>query len=355
MSHLAISDLVLGYRGQRVLDGLDLHVARGEILVLLGPSGAGKTTLLRVLGGFLTPEQGRVVLAGQDITATPPHRRRVTTMFQSYALFPHMDVAANIGFGLRRQGMARGAVAARVAELLGVVRLDGLGARRIGEISGGQQQRVALARCLAPQPDLLLLDEPLSALDPDLREATRGELVGLLRRTGTTAILVTHDQEEALAVADRIGVLHQGRLAQIGTPAELYERPANSFVARFLGGANLLPAEIIVSGPDGTHLALPGGAAMAAPSALPPGTRLTLALRPERLRLAGPAAEAVNFLAGTLVDVAYGGATIGFSVALASGDIVRLRQALDGSVAVPERGAACTITWARDAAILLAG
>jgi len=324
LNHLDISGLVLGYRGQCVLDGLELQVARGEILVLLGPSGAGKTTLLRVLGGFLTPEQGRVVLAGQDITATPPHRRRVTTMFQSYALFPHMDVAANIGFGLRRQGIARDAVAARVADLL----------------------------CLAPQPDLLLLDEPLSALDPDLREATRGELVGLLRRTGTTAILVTHDQEEALAVADRIGVLHQGRIAQIGKPAELYDRPASGFVARFLGGANLVPAEIIASGPDGTHLALPGGAAMAAPSSLAPGTRLTLALRPERLRLEPAAADCVNSLAGTLVDVAYGGATIAYSVALASGEIVRLRQAVDG-LALPEIGAPCTITWARDAAILL--
>ena len=196
------------------------------------------------MGGFIAPSAGRILLGGRDITALPPHRRPVNTMFQSYALFPHMSVAANVGFGLRRQGLPRAEVGRRVAELLALVRLEAFADRRPDALSGGQRQRVALARSLAPRPDLLLLDEPLSALDRGLREATRAELVRVQRQLGTTFVLVTHDQEEALSMASRIGLLEQGRLAQVGTPTEIYERPVSRSVAAFMGAANILPARV---------------------------------------------------------------------------------------------------------------
>ena len=238
---LNVSGLRVRFGDVVAVDALDLAVAPGELFVLLGASGSGKSTLLRAIGGFVRPEAGRIALDGVDLTAMPPHRRPVNTMFQSYALFPHMSVAANIGFGLRMRGLAKSAIAARVAEMLELVRLQGFGARMPAQLSGGQQQRVALARSLAPRPALLLLDEPLSALDRNLRRDTREELVRLQRALGIAFILVTHDQEEALTMADRIGVMHAGRLMQVGTPAEVYERPNTRFVAEFLGAANVLP------------------------------------------------------------------------------------------------------------------
>ena len=231
---------------------LDLTVRRNELFVLLGGSGSGKTTLLRAIAGFVRPESGRIVLDDADLSGLPPHRRPVNTMFQSYALFPHMSVAANIGFGLRQRGVSRAETRQRVEAMLALVRLEGFGGRRPGELSGGQQQRVALARSLAPSPRLLLLDEPLSALDQGLRRDTRAELVRLRRSLGISFVLVTHDQDEALEMADRIGVMRDGRMAQVGTPAELYELPADRFVAGFLGAANILPCVI-----DGVSVALP--------------------------------------------------------------------------------------------------
>ncbi len=240
--HLEVAGLSVRYGDWLALDRLDLGIAQGELFVLLGGSGSGKTTLLRALAGFIPPAAGRVTLGGRDITALPPYRRPVNTMFQSYALFPHMSVASNIGFGLRRQGVPRAEIDRRVAELLALVRLEDFAARRPDALSGGQRQRVALARSLAPRPDLLLLDEPLSALDRGLREATRTELVRVQRQLGTTFVLVTHDQEEALSMATRIGLLEKGRLAQVGTPMEIYERPVSRSVAAFMGAANILPA-----------------------------------------------------------------------------------------------------------------
>ena len=245
---LEIAGLTVRYGPVAALQKLDLTIPPGELFVLLGGSGSGKTTLLRAIAGFLHPASGRILLDGQDLTPLPPHRRPVNTMFQSYALFPHMSVAANIAFGLRRRGTSRAVVAARVAEMLALVRLDGFGDRRPDALSGGQQQRVALARSLAPNPRLLLLDEPLSALDRGLRADTRAELVRLQRRFGTSFILVTHDQEEALSMAHRIGVMAAGRLAQVGTPAEIYERPATRFVAEFMGAANVLAGELCRDG-----------------------------------------------------------------------------------------------------------
>jgi ABC-type Fe3+/spermidine/putrescine transport system ATPase subunit len=357
LSDLLIEALTVRYGAAPALDRLDLSVGRGEIFVLLGGSGSGKTTLLRTLGGFLRPEAGRVVLGGRDVTALPPHRRPVNTMFQSYALFPHMTVGANIGFGLRRQGAAPREIAARVAELLELVRLPGMAERRVTELSGGQQQRVALARSLAPRPELLLLDEPLSALDRALRDQTRAELVALLRRLGTTAILVTHDQDEALATADRIGLLNHGRLAQVGVPAELYERPASRFVAEFLGAANVLPARVRGRAAEGVLLDIScGGEALAPCGAAEGGAAVHLALRPERLRIMpGTDEPGPNRLRGEVVESAYRGAALDHVLRLGDGTLLRVSQPLAsglGGAWLPP-GAAASVSWPQDACIVL--
>lgn len=226
------------FEGVAAVDDVSLSIAQGETLALLGPSGSGKTTMLRLLSGFEAPDAGRIVVEGEDVTSTPPARRRFGMVFQHYALFPHLDVGANVGFGL--QGMERGRRERQVAASLGLVDLAGFAQRRVQDLSGGQQQRVALARALAPEPRVLLLDEPLSNLDPALRERTRRELRQLISRLGITTVFVTHEQEEAFALGDRIAVLHQGTLEQIGTAEELYERPATLFVAAFVGRANVL-------------------------------------------------------------------------------------------------------------------
>src|SRR3954471_16812154 len=226
------------------VDGLSLDIHEREFFALLGPSGCGKTTLLRLLAGFETPDAGRVTLAGQDLTGIPPYRRLVNMMFQSYALFPHMTVAANVAFGLKQDRLPKDAIAARVDEMLGLVQLRPFAARKPDQLSGGQLQRVALARSLAKRPKVLLLDEPLAALDPKLREETRFELKELQRRLETTFVIVTHDQDEAMTVADRIGVMNSGKLAQVGTPAEIYERPGSRWVANFVGNVNLIEGRV---------------------------------------------------------------------------------------------------------------
>jgi len=256
------------------VDGVTLDIAEGEFFALLGPSGCGKTTLMRLLAGFAVPDAGRILLGGEDIAGLPPHRRPSSMMFQTYALFPHLNVEKNIGFGLKQQGWPRDKAAARVEEMLGLVRLEGLNRRRPDQLSGGQAQRVALARALAPGPKILLLDEPLAALDRKLREETQLELKAMQRRLGVTFMIVTHDQDEAMVVADRIAVMREGQIAQVGPPREVYERPASRYVAEFLGEANLI-AE--------------GG-----------GWRL---VRPERMTIS-PTAQA-DGLAGEVAEIAY--------------------------------------------------
>ena len=347
--HLHIAGLSVRYGNWQALDGLDLEIGRGELFVLLGGSGSGKTTLLRTLAGFLQPAAGRITLGGRDITALPPYRRPVNTMFQSYALFPHMSVAANVGFGLRRQGLKRAEIDRRVAELLALVRMEAFADRRPDALSGGQRQRVALARSLAPRPELLLLDEPLSALDRSLRDATRTELVRVQRQLGTTFVLVTHDQDEALSMATRIGLLERGRLAQVGTPMQIYETPATRSVAAFMGAANILPAR--VSAPGRIELTSLG-AAIAANTAHHQGA-LHVALRPERLRLSLHDAEPGAFR-GQLVESAYRGAVVDHRVRLAGDVILLVSQALgDGAATALPPGAAVSVTWSPDACVLL--
>ncbi|MDQ2779592.1 MAG: ATP-binding cassette domain-containing protein [Pseudomonadota bacterium] len=237
---LRVQGLLKTFDGHPAVDRVDLDIAKGEIFALLGPSGCGKSTLLRMLAGFEIPTAGRIVLGGQDLADLPPYRRPMNMMFQSYALFPHLNVWDNIAFGLKRDGMARAPLADRVEAMLKLVHLQSYAQRKPHQLSGGQQQRVALARCLARQPQLLLLDEPLGALDKQLREQTQIELVNIIRAVDVTCVMVTHDQEEAMTMATRIGVMHQGRLLQVDEPAVIYEAPATRFVAEFIGNVNLL-------------------------------------------------------------------------------------------------------------------
>ena len=345
---LSVSGLTVRYGTALALDRLTLTVARNELFVLLGGSGSGKTTLLRAIAGFVRPASGRILLDDADLSGLPPHRRPVNMMFQSYALFPHMTVAANIGFGLRQRGVSRADTSRRVEAMLALVRLEGFGDRRPDALSGGQQQRVALARSLAPSPRLLLLDEPLSALDQALRRDTRAELVRLRRSLEISFILVTHDQDEALGVADRIGVMRDGRMAQVGTPAELYESPADRFVAGFLGAANILPCVV-----DGYSIALPSlGVAVrsARPGAAGAGL---LALRAERLRIGEHGL--VNQVDGVVTESAYAGDALSVLVRLADGSVLRLTRSLtDGLGAAAVRpGESVRVGWQPEACMLL--
>jgi len=244
MPLLRIDSVVKKFGVFRAVDRLSLDIRAGEFFALLGPSGCGKTTLLRMLAGFETPDEGRILLDGKDIAQVPPHQRPVNMMFQNYALFPHLDVRANIAFGLKRAGMSRLEINTRVAEMVALVKLDGLERRKPDQLSGGQRQRVALARSLARRPQVLLLDEPLAALDKKLRESTQLELMELQRRLGLTFIIVTHDQEEAMTVAGRIGVMDAGRLEQVATPRELYEAPTSRWIAEFVGDINLFEGQV---------------------------------------------------------------------------------------------------------------
>jgi putrescine transport system ATP-binding protein len=334
------------------VDGVDLAIAQGEFFALLGGSGCGKSTLLRCLAGFETPEEGRILLDGQDITTAPPHARPVNMMFQSYALFPHMDVAANIGFGLRQDGLPKAGIARRVEEMLALVQLEGFGGRKPAQLSGGQRARVALARALAKRPRLLLLDEPLSALDRNLREAMQRELVGIQHRTGTTFVVVTHDQQEALAMASRIAVMDRGRVMQVGTPAEVYEAPNSRFVATFLGAANILEGTVTQAGVDGLSIATQG-AWIVAHGQAEAGTRVAVALRAEQLRLEPAGAEGPNRARGRLRDVAYRGEGFVFHVALDGGGELRVARPNLRHAAPPAPGEAVTVAWDAEAAVVL--
>ena len=296
------------------VEGVDLQIGDGEFFALLGPSGCGKTTTLRMIAGLDIPSEGSLEIFGEEVASWPPDRRPVNTVFQAYALFPHMTVAQNIAFGLQMRGI-RGVDADRqVAEATALVQLGGMENRRPSQLSGGQQQRVALARALVNHPKVLLLDEPLGALDLKLRQEMQVELKALQREVGITFVFVTHDQEEALAMSDRVGVMSEGRLLQVGTPAEVYEHPANRFVADFIGRTNLL--EGVVESPS--EIRLHAGAIVAAASDLDPGTSAALSVRPEQVRLhaQGEAPDGVPRLDGVIVDATYLGHAFVYTVAI---------------------------------------
>src|SRR5579871_5862611 len=336
MPLLRLEGVVKKFGAFRAVDGVSLDIRAGEFFALLGPSGCGKTTLLRMLAGFETPDQGHILLKGHDIAQVLPHERPVNMMFQNYALFPHLSVRDNIAFGLRRAGMAREEINARVAEMVALVKLDGLEKRKPDQLSGGQRQRVALARSLARRPQVLLLDEPLAALDKKLRESTQFELMELQRRLGMTFIIVTHDQEEAMTVASRIGVMDAGRLDQVATPRELYEGPASRWIAEFIGEINVFEGQVesnehhrlIVSTRDG------GTMAVAEPRKPLTKTTVAVAIRPEKVKLSrrgpvseGTSAHAINRLEGVVTDVSYLGGLTVYKVKLDSGAIVRSSMA----------------------------
>ena len=320
-----LDELSKSLGGRRVVDGVSVTIARGEFFSLLGPSGCGKTTTLRMIAGFESPDAGRVLLGGADVAGVPPYRRDVNTVFQDYALFPHLTVARNVAFGLDVGGTPRAESERRVAESLAMVRLEGLGDRRPHELSGGQRQRVAVARAIARRPSVLLLDEPLGALDLQLRKEMQLELKHLQRRLGTTFVHVTHDQEEALALSDRIAVLDGGRVAQVGTPEELWDRPATAFVARFLGDANLLAGTVRSIDADGARIDVPGGSVVATDAAgYAVGARVTVVVRPDRFAVAADGA-----LTGMVEETVFGGADVRLVVRLTPEVCVTVRRAAD--------------------------
>jgi len=278
------------YKGVPALNAVDLAIREGEFFSLLGPSGCGKTTTLNIIGGFVQPDIGDVLIDGRSVRHMPAYKRPVNTVFQSYALFPHMSVAENIGFGPRMAAEAPAAIAERVREALALVSLAGMEERRPSQLSGGQQQRVAVARALVNRPAVLLLDEPLGALDKSLRESMQTELRGLQQRLGVTTVFVTHDQNEALTMADRIVIMRDGWVEQIGAPTEVYQRPVSRFVADFLGAANFFRGRVerVVDG--ASLVVVPDGPTLAVPSSRAIGSQVTVALRPESIPLASPAA-----------------------------------------------------------------
>jgi len=323
MAFLELDRLTKRFQGQAAVDGLSLSLARGEVLALLGPSGSGKTTTLRLLAGFETPDDGRVVLEGRDVTALSPVARRFGMVFQHYALFPHLDVGANVAFGLESRGVRSGELSRRVREALALVDLEGFERRPVANLSGGQQQRVALARALAPEPSVLLLDEPLSNLDPALRERTRRELRQLVHRLGITAVVVTHEQDDAFDLGDRIALLRQGRLEQLGTADQLYATPATAFVAAFIGRASEVPARVLSPGTAEVEgRTWPARWAGATPPVA--GAAARLLARPEGLRLV-PASG--DHLSGTVTDRRFTGAVAYFLVETDSGLMLEVAAA----------------------------
>jgi putrescine transport system ATP-binding protein len=357
-AYLQIRDVVKDFgNGSVAVNHVTLDIQQGEIFALLGSSGCGKTTLLRMLAGFEVPTQGTIVLDGQDLAGLPPYLRPINMMFQSYALFPHLTVWDNVAFGLKREGMSRGAIAERVEAMLKLVQLQKYGKRRPHQLSGGQQQRVALARSLAKRPQLMLLDEPLGALDKKLREETQVELVNIIHEVGVTCVMVTHDQEEAMTMASRIAVMSEGKILQVGAPGEIYETPATRFVADFIGNVNLMDGTLVVDQPDLVEIdcgycrhrvghGITGTVGMA----------VTVALRPEkiRLRLQKPEGE-VNQVQGTVRDRSYFGSFTVYNLELAGGRRLKVSESNveRHRTDAPDEGQVAWATWPDTAQVVL--
>ncbi len=346
--YLSIRGLVKDFDGYKAVNNISLDIAKGEIFALLGSSGCGKSTLLRMLAGFETPTSGSIVLNGRDLSTMPPYERPMNMMFQSYALFPHLTVWDNIAFGLRRSKMARDDIAAQVEAMLKLVQLGKFAQRKPHQLSGGQQQRVALARSLAKKPQLLLLDEPLGALDKKLREETQIELVNIIENVGVTCVMVTHDQEEAMTMASRLAVMSEGRFLQVGAPGDIYETPATRFVADFIGNVNLMEGtlsddqvdHVIIDCADCQHYVGHGITGTE-------GMAVTVALRPEKIRIGrellppqdGEPEGGLNRVQGTVKDLSYFGSFTVYHLALASGMVLKI------SASNTERHRADSLTW----------
>ena len=325
---LKAEGLVKRFDGVAAVDDVSLSVNKGEIFALLGSSGCGKSTLLRMLAGFESPTSGLVMLAGEDITSLPPYERPINMMFQSYALFPHLSVWDNIAFGLKREGLPKAEITLRVEDMLRLVQLTDYAKRKPHQLSGGQQQRVALARSLAKRPQLLLLDEPLGALDKKLREQTQFELVNIIESVGVTCVMVTHDQEEAMTMASRIAVMDQGRVLQVGTPREIYEHPNCRFVADFIGQANLFDGVLSLDEPDRCEITTPEGVIHVAHGISgTSGMTLSVAVRPEKINIGKNRPNALNNLfTGTVREIAYFGSYSTFIVEMLGGKSVKITE-----------------------------
>ena len=341
---VVLDNLCRTYGNAHAVQHVSLDVSEGELVVLLGPSGCGKTTTLRMVAGFVQPSSGRVLIGGKDVTFLAPRLRNIGMVFQNYALFPNMTVAGNIAFGLRQHRTPRAVAAARVDKLLDLIQLAHKRDNFIGSLSGGQQQRVALARALAVSPRVLLMDEPLGALDQNLRETMQDELRRMQRELNITTILVTHDQHEAMSLADRIVVMDQGRVQQIGTPEQLYQRPANRFVAEFVGRNNLLNGTVAEVGTVDCTIALAdGGAVRARTAAVRPGDRVSLIIRPECLRILAEGQVSECQLQGRLTDRRFLGNLVHYMVRLATGQ--NLLVETHANVASLEMGVSVTLGW----------
>jgi putative spermidine/putrescine transport system ATP-binding protein len=357
MARVELYDLAKTYGTTVAVSGVSLDIAQGELVALLGPSGCGKTTTLRMIAGFIEATRGRILIGGKDVTHLPPYRRDTGMVFQGYALFPHMTVHENVAFGLEMRRVEKSAIATRVAEALRLVQLDGLGERLPRELSGGQQQRVALARALVVNPAVFLLDEPLSNLDAKLRHEVRIEIRQLQQRLGLTTIFVTHDQEEALTLADRLVLMNKGTIQQIGSPEDLYSRPANLFVADFIGRANVIRGRLETPG----SFASVGGMAVRCPTNVQGNGAMTgdgsaaLVLRPERIALSSaPVTGPINAIAGRVERLTYLGALTEYLVRCSTGEALTAHGVNHGAAPLAV-GAAVWACWEPEAGLVLAG
>lgn len=359
--YLRIANVVKKFGDTTAVDGVDLEIRKNEIFALLGSSGCGKSTLLRMLAGMERPTSGKIILDGEDITPLAPYDRPINMMFQSYALFPHMSVADNIAFGLKQDKMPKGEIDARVAEMLDLVQMRKYATRKPYQLSGGQQQRVALARSLAKRPKLLLLDEPLGALDKKLRQQTQLELVNTLEQVGVTCIMVTHDQEEAMTMATRIGIMSEGQLLQIGSPAEIYDYPNCRFTAEFIGETNMFEGPVVVDEPDSVEIEsaeLGGRIHIDHGITGPKGMQVWASIRPEDVHLnVDPQPAGPNVARGVVHDIAYLGSFSIYHVKLGSGKIVKSMVAAnhwhENGITPPTWGDTVYVGWRPDMPVVL--